>query len=193
MSWVLGRNREPPNVPVSEIWTCGPSACALPRPGLTRHLELGFEEQPRPERTAQARHGRHALIVKRLEVRRRLAQERRSARDVVPVIRVKLVRTLRRWFARDHVIDFRQDRRDVLVARVLALERAQIGDAELGNRDARDAPRKLHRDRRGLTLDVGGHEIERPIGHERPADASAAACRTSPAGGFPNASLAVRA
>ena len=27
MSWVLGRDAEPPNVPVSEIWTCGVAAC----------------------------------------------------------------------------------------------------------------------------------------------------------------------
>ena len=55
---------------------------------------------------------------------------------LLPWLRVKLVRTLRRWFVVTHVIDLSQDRRDVLVTRVLPLEGAQIGDAELGNRDA---------------------------------------------------------
>ena len=47
-----------------------------PRSRLTRRLELGFQEQTRPDRTTQARHDRHALIVEGLEVRRRLAQQR---------------------------------------------------------------------------------------------------------------------
>ena len=111
-----------------------------------------------------------------------------------PWLREKLPRMLRRWFAVIAWSIFARMVGDVFVARVLALERAQIGDAELGHRDACDRPRKLHRDRRGLALDVGGREIERAV-RRRAARRGfrRTACRTRPVGGFPNASSAVSA
>ena len=62
----------------------------------------------------------------------------------------------------------------------LALERAQVGDAQLRDGDACDAPRELHGNRRALTLDVGGHEIERAIRRDRPAKASATGMPNQP-------------
>jgi hypothetical protein len=111
--------------------------------------------------------------VKRFEVRRRLAQDQRAAGDVVTLIARKVRPNTQAIVPRDQMVDFHEKCRDIFVPGILALEGTQISNAQFGDGDACDIPRKPHSQWSGLTLDIGSDEVERAIRHERPAGASA--------------------
>ena len=142
------------------------------RPRLTRGLHLGFELQTLAQWAAQARDDRGPLIAVGLEVGGGLAEQQPTAGRVVAVGARERPTDGQPLTRRDRVIEFRQQCRHVVVPGILAFEPPEIGNPEFRYRDTANTPRKLHRQRRRLALQVHGTEVERPVRHERTAQAS---------------------